>query len=58
MPNGKFQSYEDDACYSGTTQDVLISIRHIGEMMSLHDLKETTLTMKVRDTPVTIHIKR
>tara|TARA_R110000851_G_scaffold228270_1_gene381026 strand:+ start:615 stop:791 length:177 start_codon:yes stop_codon:yes gene_type:complete len=58
MTEGKFQTYEQRACYSGVTQDVLISVRHIADMMKLHDLREVSLVMPMGDTDATITIKR
>ena len=58
MANGKFQSYEFKACHSGETQDVLISVRHIAEMMTLHELREVSLVMPMGDNAATITIKR
>ena len=58
MPDGKFQSYEYKACHSGETQDVLISIRHIAEMITLHELREVSLVMPMGDNAATIHIKK
>jgi hypothetical protein len=58
MADGKFQSYEYQACHSGETQDVLISVRHIADMMTLHDLREVSLVMPMGDNDATINIKR
>tara|TARA_R110000744_G_scaffold348756_1_gene454390 strand:- start:896 stop:1072 length:177 start_codon:yes stop_codon:yes gene_type:complete len=58
MADGKFQSYEYKACHSGVTQDVLISVRHIAEMMTLNGLKEVSLVMPMGDKDATINIKR